>query len=484
MTPLLASGPVRMFRLSNDPGERGFSCTPDGVALAGITLIRKTPAGFIPRPAGEIASLLKAAYGDRPMALPSRLDTIAKALNSGDFAMAMIAAVHTQTPELDAAAAMRLAQAEDRLAKYNYDPDEPRDGRGRWTAEGSDASIDPTALPTDDNREAGADNRPQRVAENTFPPRGSASSDAPVSSGDNISGAPADGEASHKPTTLQETFEQKYDGLKTEEFAKQVGLFGYWLEAHGRELSPAEKERALAEYSFLQDRLSSRIYREDTSAGEDRYLLYAALQLYQGATNSGLVPVGHLPASMLAVGSAAAAFDTPSPSRLRPTPRLLTEGLATEPHEPPENIAGGIGRETAGIARGKDITEQVLGGGAAEVSASLAEPQIIGSFPVPKDLKFGTTPFGDYAHRAVGDLLRELYPEAKFILRVGRGQTEVDVQVRQESINTVGFRYGEIKPLSASGKSRFNRQVLDWDLPEPVQPITYDAAGNVFLGFH
>jgi hypothetical protein len=249
-----------MFRLSNEPRERGLSCTPDGVALAGIPLIRKTPTGFIPRPAGEIASLLKAAYGDRPMALPSRLDTIAKALDSGDFAMAMIAAVHTQTPELDAAAAMRLAQAEDRLAKYNYNPDEPRDGRGRWTAEGSDASIDPTALPTDDNREAGADNRPQRVAENTFPPRGSASSDAPVSSGDNISGAPADGEASHKPTTLQETFEQKYDGLKTEEFAKQVGQFGYWLEAHGRELSPAEKERALAGYSFLQDRLSSRIY--------------------------------------------------------------------------------------------------------------------------------------------------------------------------------------------------------------------------------
>jgi len=41
MTPLLAGGPVRMFRLSNDSGERGLSCTPDGVALAGSRLFAK-----------------------------------------------------------------------------------------------------------------------------------------------------------------------------------------------------------------------------------------------------------------------------------------------------------------------------------------------------------------------------------------------------------------------------------------------------------
>jgi hypothetical protein len=62
MTPLFAGGPVRMFRLSNAPGERGLSCTPDGVALAGVPLVRKTQAGFEPRPANEIASLFKAAY--------------------------------------------------------------------------------------------------------------------------------------------------------------------------------------------------------------------------------------------------------------------------------------------------------------------------------------------------------------------------------------------------------------------------------------
>jgi hypothetical protein len=234
----------------------------------------------------------------------------------------MITAVHTQTPELSPEAAARLAHAEQELTKYNFNPDEPRDWRGRWTTDGSAAPAIPTAPAIEANEPTRrADDRPWRVAENTFPPGGAVSSDAAGSRHEDTSAILANADNS-QPTTLQQTLKQKYDDLKTQEFANQVGQFGYWLEAHGRELSPAEKERALAEYSFLQDRLSSRIYREDTSAGEGRYLLYAAFQLYQGATNSGLVPVGHLPASMLAVAGAAAAFDTPSPSRLRPTPRL------------------------------------------------------------------------------------------------------------------------------------------------------------------
>lgn len=131
MTPLLASGPFRMFRLSDRPGERGLSCTPDGVALADVPLVRKTQAGFVPRPANEIASLLKAAFGERPTALQSRLGAITQALNRGDFASAMIAAVHTQTPDLTAESAARLAQADRELAKYDYNPEESRDWHGR-----------------------------------------------------------------------------------------------------------------------------------------------------------------------------------------------------------------------------------------------------------------------------------------------------------------------------------------------------------------
>ena len=65
-----------------------------------------------------------------------------------------------------------------------------------------------------------------------------------------------------------------------------------------------------------------------------------------------------------------------------------------------------------------------LGGGAAELGAEagIAGPRFLGSFPVPKDLKFGTTKFGDYAHEAIVKLLQRLYPDANFIFRVGRGQ--------------------------------------------------------------
>jgi CDI immunity protein len=131
--------------------------------------------------------------------------------------------------------------------------------------------------------------------ENTFLPAGSESSDAADSSVNDISGAPADGE-NLRSASLEEAFERKYGNFGLVEFSKQVIEFGDWLETHGRELSPAERERALAEHSFLQHCLSFLLNTEDKSAREQGDLLAAAMKLCQGATNSGLVPVGHLPA--------------------------------------------------------------------------------------------------------------------------------------------------------------------------------------------
>jgi hypothetical protein len=327
MTHIFSGGPVRMFRLTNEPGGLGLSCTPEGVSLAGVPLVRKTSEGFVPLPAEEIASLLKAAYGERPMPLQSRLGAIVTALNSGDFTTAMIFAVHTRTQELSPEAALRLANAEQQLIKYNYNPNEPRDWHGRWTTEGSagPASINTPAAEVS-GQTAGADNHPQRVAENTFPPGSSAASDAPVSSDANT-GAPSDGKAPDKPTT-QETLEQKYDDLGPEEFSKKVIEFGYWLEAHGRELSRAEKERALAEYSFLQNRVIARLQYEYKSGQELGFIQSAATFLFQGAANSGLVPAGHLPPSfLLAVAGSIAAIDAPPPSGPRPSPRPLPREL-------------------------------------------------------------------------------------------------------------------------------------------------------------
>jgi hypothetical protein len=128
-----------------------------------------------------------------------------------------------------------------------------------------------------------------------------------------------------------------------------------------------------------------------------------------------------------------------------------------------------------------------LGGGTAEVDAvaATAGPRFFGSFVVPEGANPGTTTFGNYAHEEIAKLLQRIYSETKFIFRIKPGQIGPDVELaEQETIDTLGFRYAEIKPLTASGRSRFNRQIINWELSDPVQPITYDAAGNVFWGFH
>jgi hypothetical protein len=111
-----------------------------------------------------------------------------------------------------------------------------------------------------------------------------------------------------------------------------------------------------------------------------------------------------------------------------------------------------------------------------------AGPPQIGSFPVPDNLTYGTTLFGNYAHEQIANLLEELYPGVLFDMRVLPGQRGIDVTVLDDPFGRVGFPFGEIKPLTPSGESAFNRQLLQWGVG-PVQSITYDAAGNVYYGF-
>ena len=82
----------------------------------------------------------------------------------------------------------------------------------------------------------------------------------------------------------------------------------------------------------------------------------------------------------------------------------------------------------------------------------------------------------------------EVFIASKF---VGGWAANLDAQpaLQQECARLIGYAANDAQkatrpgpPLTASGKARFNRQVLNWNLREPVQPITYDAADHV-LGF-
>jgi len=107
----------------------------------------------------------------------------------------------------------------------------------------------------------------------------------------------------------------------------------------------------------------------------------------------------------------------------------------------------------------------------------------IGRFAVPADAVPGTTTFGDYAHQQIGDLIQGAAPNADLTLNTAPGMKGVDLIVGPGDVSRIGFQFGEIKPLSPYGIRSYNSQVLKWNLPGPVQAITYDSSGNIYLGF-
>jgi hypothetical protein len=363
MTNMLDGSVIRMFGLTNEPGGLGLNCSSAGLFLAGVPLLRKTQAGFVPRPVSEIASLIKAAYGANgdPIRLQSSLGLIARALNSGDFALAAIAAVQTQTPELSLEAAARVANAEEKLSKQElakYDPSEPRDWQGRWTTDGVVGSAATTAPPGEGAANQGTDPTNPRVSNSEQDGADRNALLTPASS--TVSNDDGNVDQSQEPSALQQTFERKYDDLGPVDFAKQVIQFGDWLGRAGANLSPEEKQHALAEYSFLQDRLSfwqNYAYTPPTAQGN---LLSAALTLYQGAINGGIVSVGNLPESMLALGGAASMFTDGAP-RIRPATKPAFDDAPGTPPQAPKEIEGTgriVDNSEANIVWGKGIKEQ------------------------------------------------------------------------------------------------------------------------------
>jgi len=161
----------------------------------------------------------------------------------------------------------------------------------------------------------------------------------------------ADDDDSREPTSPEQAFERKYDGLGPVEFAKQVIQFGDRLGRTGKDLSPADKVHALAEYSFLQDRLSFWLAYDYKPMMAEMNLISAALTLYQGAVNGGIVGPDHLPQSMLDVAGGAWAFDNVPPrAGFSTKPKVDIEpALPAEALEEVEGLGEIVGNSEVGV---------------------------------------------------------------------------------------------------------------------------------------
>jgi hypothetical protein len=391
-----------IWRLSDcTPDNLGLAFTDDGLLLGRTPLIERRDGRFIVREPAEIARLVKYSFpsGVAVERLMPGLARIAAALNANDQALARIAAVHLQIPDLPSLTKRNAVIAEDALIKYERD-------EGGVTGSNWNPALHPRVgtppnpgwfAPVDGGPPNHGEPRP-RFAENVDPSRRSdaaPTSDGPVE--------PSPNNLTDEPASFADRF-----GV-----GRQAGDNKFWSFVW-----PALKnwlEQAVPEY--------------DLESGEV----------------VGERPRWHAIAPYLGISAATAAI------------------FGIEAFAP--TIAVWLG----------------LGAGASVKTG----PRLIGSFPVPEGLPPRTTTFGDYAHDEIVKFLQKLYPKVEFVFRVGRGQQEVDVEViGKRSINAVGFRYAEIKPLTDSGRARFYRQVFNWDLSEPVQAITYDAEGNIFMGFH
>ena len=69
----------------------------------------------------------------------SRRNGLAEALNNGDMARAMMAAVLMRLPEPEGP--IRIVDVDGVLSKAGFNPDEPRDERGRWTEDGDNGGA-------------------------------------------------------------------------------------------------------------------------------------------------------------------------------------------------------------------------------------------------------------------------------------------------------------------------------------------------------
>jgi hypothetical protein len=114
---------------------------PTGVMLGpDCVLVQRTNGGYCRINAAALDKLVKTAFGDDHLRRFSPvLDRITAALAAGDLVKAQLLGLEIPLRALDDRQLRRLRSASS-LIKAGFDPDQPRDERGQWTAEGGGGS--------------------------------------------------------------------------------------------------------------------------------------------------------------------------------------------------------------------------------------------------------------------------------------------------------------------------------------------------------
>jgi hypothetical protein len=131
------------------PASRRVVVDAEGAMLGpDCVLVRRTAAGYRPlrrEDAAAIESIL--AEKERDPDWLFRLSCgIAEALNNGELALAQIYGLRIPISGLDNRQ-IELPAVAARIAKANFNPDQPRDSYGRWTDEGGGGSGSPPVGP-------------------------------------------------------------------------------------------------------------------------------------------------------------------------------------------------------------------------------------------------------------------------------------------------------------------------------------------------
>lgn len=129
------------------PMARGLVLDADGVMLGpNCVLIARTKTGYRRIDAAGLDRVLKTTFGTdhRLQRFSVVLDRITEALAAGDLVKAQLLGLEIPLATLDDRQLQRLQSASS-LIKAGFDPNQPRDERGQWTADGGANASTPAS---------------------------------------------------------------------------------------------------------------------------------------------------------------------------------------------------------------------------------------------------------------------------------------------------------------------------------------------------